>query len=407
MPADGMKDEDAKQARPRAAAPPFYLLVLLTSASPFALNAINPAMPGMADDFGVPYAVIQLILTLALISFGLAQLIVGPLSDRFGRRPVALLGLALFSLGSLVSSLAPSPEVVILGRVVQAGGGAMSMVLARTIVHDTHDRGQATTVISYMVMVMVLAPMIATVIGGVMAEHLGWRPIFLLVMACGLVVLILASALLKETNRLAGSGRTLPQILREARGLFAVPLFWGYTGAASFASGMFFSFVGVAPFVVEKVMGRPQTDYGLYFLFMSAGYIAGNFISGRYSSRLGPSRMIGFGVVAAGLGMVLFWLLLGWHHPAAIFVPMMLVTFSNGITLPNATVGAMTVKPDVAGSASGVTGMIQMIVAAGLTAAVGLFESESRLAMTVALTATWVLSAVSWCIVRGAAGGGR
>jgi DHA1 family bicyclomycin/chloramphenicol resistance-like MFS transporter len=333
--------------------------------------------------------------------------VVGPLSDRLGRRPVVIAGLVLFSLGSLIASLAASPETVILGRILQAGGGATSFVIARTIVHDTYDRGEATTLISYMVMAMVLAPMVASVIGGFMAEHLGWRPIFLLNMAVGVAILAAVWPVLRETNRLAGSGRTFAQILREARALCSAPLFWGHTGAASFASGMFFSFIGVAPYVVEKVMGRPQSDYGLYFLFMSAGYLAGNFFSGRFSARLGPSRMIGLGVLASGLGMALFWMLYGWGHPAAIFMPMMCVTFSNGITLPNATVGAMAVRPEVAGSASGLTGMLQMIVAAGLTAMVGLFESESRLAMTLALSAAWVLSGLSWVVVKGAVGSGQ
>ncbi len=400
MTADGTKTAKGRTKRAGAAPPPFLLLVLLTSASPFALNAINPAMPGIADQFGVAYSVVQLILTLALIAFGAAQLVAGPLSDSFGRRPMILVGLTLFSLGSLVSALAPSPPIIILGRVLQAGGGAMSFVLSRTIVHDTHDRATATTVISYMVMAMMLAPMVASVTGAYMAEHVGWRWIFALNSAIGLVLLGLAVHRLAETNPLAGSGRSLGTILGEGRSLFTIPLFWGYAGASSFASGMFFAFIGVAPYVVEKVMGRPQTDYGLYFLLMSAGYMSGNLVSGRCSRRIGPAGMIGLGVICSGAGIVLFWLLLGWAHPAAIFFPMMFVTFSNGVTMPSATVGAMSVKPDLAGSASGVTGAVQMIVAAAITSAVGHYEADSRLAMTIALSACWALSAASCLAIR-------
>lgn len=384
----------------RAAPPSFLFLVVLTSASPFALNAISPAMPRMADGFGVSYGVIQLVLTLALVAFGTAQLIVGPLSDRYGRRPVVLAGLALFTAGSFLSAQAWSPSVLILGRVLQASGGATAFVLARTIVYDTHDRDGATQTISYMVMAMVLAPMLATIIGGWMAETIGWRAIFWTISSIGAALLALTAAVLHETNPLAGTARTIAGIGREAVALLRLRGYWAYTCASAFASGMFFAFLGVAPFVVEKIMGRQPSEFGVYFVLMSIGYMAGNFVSGRIARVLGPERMLRLGVVAAVPGIALFWLLSPFVHPVAIFLPMMFLTFSNGLTLPSATVGAMAIRPQLAGTAAGVGGALQMVVAASISSAVGAIVETTATAMLVALTACWVMSALSYLAIR-------
>ena len=175
----------------RAPSPPFLLLVALTSASPFALNALTPALPRIADDFQVPYVVVQLALTLALLAFGFAQLIAGPLSDRFGRRPLVVGGLLIFSVGSLIAALSASAEVMIFGRALQAGGGAVAFVLTRAIVYDTHDRDAATAKISYMVMAMVIVPMLATYAGGLIVESYGWRTIFWIIITVGLALALL------------------------------------------------------------------------------------------------------------------------------------------------------------------------------------------------------------------------
>lgn len=209
----------------RAPSPPFLLLVALTSASPFALNAMTPALPRIADDFAVPYVVVQLALTVALLAFGLAQLIAGPLSDRFGRRHLVVAGLAVFALGSLISALAPSAAVMIGGRSLQAGGGATAFILSRTIVYDTHERDAATAKISYMVMVMILAPLAGTLFGGYLVDYTGWRAIFWLITIVGVSLALLAAALLAETNRYLGQARTLGTILREARELLTLPMF--------------------------------------------------------------------------------------------------------------------------------------------------------------------------------------
>lgn len=383
----------------RAPSPPFLLLVALTSASPFALNAMTPALPRIADDFAVPYVVVQLALTVALLAFGLAQLIAGPLSDRYGRRQLVIFGLAVFALGSLISALAPSAAVMIAGRSLQAGGGATAFILSRTIVYDTHERDAATAKISYMVMVMILAPLAGTLFGGYLVDYSGWRAIFWLITMVGIGLAALAATLLAETNRYLGQARTLGQILREARELLSVPMFWGYTGAAAFASGMFFSFLGVAPYIFEKIMGEPPSHFVNYFILMSIGYMAGNFASAKLAARLGPVKMLGLGVVLATIGIALFWLMSGINRPIALFLPMMFMTFSNGVTLPSATVGAMALRPALSGTASGVGGMVQMLIASSMTTAVGAMLSTSSLPMLVAMTICWLASALCALLV--------
>lgn len=383
----------------RAPSPPFLLLVALTSASPFALNAMTPALPRIADDFAVPYVVVQLALTVALLAFGLAQLIAGPLSDRFGRRHLVVAGLAVFALGSLISALAPSAAVMIGGRSLQAGGGATAFILSRTIVYDTHERDAATAKISYMVMVMILAPLAGTLFGGYLVDYTGWRAIFWLITIVGVSLALLAAALLAETNRYLGQARTLGTILREARELLTLPMFWGFTGVAAFGSGIFFSFLGVAPYIFEKIMGETPSHFVNYFILMSAGYMVGNFASARLAARLGPVRMLGLGVVLTTIGIALFWLMSGINRPIALFLPMMFMTFANGVTLPSATVGAMALRPELSGTASGVGGMVQMLVASSMTTAVGAMLSTSSLPMLVAMTICWLASVLCALLV--------
>jgi DHA1 family bicyclomycin/chloramphenicol resistance-like MFS transporter len=384
----------------RQPSPPFLLLVALTSASPFALNAMTPALPRIADDLAVPFAVVQLALTVSLLAFGLAQLVAGPLSDRYGRRRVVIGGLGVFAIGSLISALSGSAGVLIIGRALQAGGGAAAFVLTRTIVYDTHERDAATAKISYMVMAMILAPLLGTLFGGYLVDYASWRWIFWLISLVGVSLMTIAFAMLAETNAYLGQARTLGMILSEARELLRLPLFWGYTGAAAFATGMFFSFLGIAPYIFEKLMGEAPSHFVNYFLLMSVGYMAGNFASARLAARLGPVRMLWLGVGIAAVGIVLFWALAGINRPIALFLPMMFLTFSNGVMLPSATVGAMALRPDLSGTASGVGGMLQMIVAAAMTSMVGAVLVTSTVPMLVALTVCWLAAGLCALMVH-------
>jgi DHA1 family bicyclomycin/chloramphenicol resistance-like MFS transporter len=181
-------------------------------------------------------------------------------------------------------------------------------------------------------------------------------------------------------------------MLQDARELLGMRAFWGHAGNMACASGMFFAFAAGAPYVVQQLMGRSPTEYGGWFAILAVSYSIGNFGTGRFAQRLGAPRMIFWGTVLAGIGTVLFWLLAGWQHPAALFLPMALVSISNGMTLPSAMASAMGLSPRLAGSASGVAGALQMLFGATLSFLVGWYLVDSDLPLLVLLTVTFLAS---------------
>lgn len=374
------------------ARPPFALLVGLTSASPFAMNAMLPALPAITAYFHTTYAVSQLALTVALLAFGAAQLVLGPLSDRFGRRPVMLWGFSLFVVGSLIAAMAMSPAMLILGRAVQAAGGAAGLVLGRTIVHDINGRGGAASAIGYLTMAMALSQMLAPWVGGTLEHSLGWRTIFWLLAAASIVLFWFTLRHLHETNDPGLAPPHTRSLAADALTLMRRPSFWALTGNLSFASGIFFAFAGNAPYVVQTLMGRTASEYGLYCILPALGYSLGNFLSGRYAGRIGQRAMILGGMGVAGAGIATFWLLYGWQHPTALFAPMTLVALSNGMTMPNAMVAAMNIDMRLSGAASGICGAAQMLTGAVLGFIVSLTMAASSLPMLVAMTVSFLLA---------------
>jgi DHA1 family bicyclomycin/chloramphenicol resistance-like MFS transporter len=191
---------------PSIAKPPFIgLLIAIAAVSPLGINMYLPSMPGMARALGVDFTTIQLTLSLYLAAMALGQLVIGPLSDRFGRRPVLLIGLMVFVIGSLLCLTAQNVGLLIFGRAVQAVGGTAGITLSRAIVRDLYGRNQVASMIGYVTMGMAVAPMIAPTIGGVLETLFGWRASFAFLMVFGGVVLLFAFWYLSETNRNRGS----------------------------------------------------------------------------------------------------------------------------------------------------------------------------------------------------------
>lgn len=340
---------------------------------PMALNIFMPSMPGLAKHFGVDYGMVQLTLTFYLIGMGLAQLVYGPLSDRYGRRPVLVWGLGIYFVGSLACALAPSITLLMLGRALQAIGGCAGLVLARAIIRDLYDRDRSAAMIGYVAMAMSLAPMLSPALGGYLDTLLGWRTSFIFCSIAGLTVFVWVILTLPETLVQRGEGEAAASLLRGYGQLLRSPLFCSYALQTSFTSGVFFAFIAGAPFVVVTVMGHPASDYGLWFVVVSTGYLVGNFFTGRYAVRLGIDRMLGVGALAGMVGAIAL-ALTSWLGPLSlpgIFLPMMVVALSNGLTLPNGTAGAISVNPRAAGAAAGLTGALQMLVGAAAALLVG------------------------------------
>lgn len=361
----------AEATRPRRTPPHILTLVLLSGLGALSMNVFLPSLPGMARDFGVDYAVMQLSVTVYLAGSALVQMIAGPLSDRYGRRPVMLVGLATFLVATAGTLLAPSAGWFLAFRTLQAAVGT-GMVLSRAIVRDMVEGDAAASRIGYVTMGMSVIPMMAPILGGLLDEAFGWRANFAMLLAAGAAALALAWVDLGETARgglsMRAQMRGYPQLARSG-------VFWGYALAATFASGAFFAYLGGAPFVGETVFHLRPAEVGYWFAAPSIGFLLGNFISGRFAARVGIDRMILLGawVTALALGAALAVTMAGALVPAVFFGAIALMGLGNGMVLPSATAGMMGVRPELAGTASGLGGAMAVAGGAGLAALAGRF----------------------------------
>ena len=376
--------------------PPLILtLVIAAALGPLAMNVFLPSLPGIAADFQVTPAIAQLSVSLYLLSVALLQLVFGPLSDKFGRRPIILFGFIVMILGSLLCLIAPSMEWFLLGRILQAFASA-GLVLSRAIARDITSGPATVRLIAYITMGMSIAPMLGPVAGGVLDEIYGWQASFYLTLAFGLLALILVYFDLGETNEnKQGSFKqqisAYPDLLKSRR-------FWGFTATTAFSSGAFFAFLGGGSIVASLVYDLSAAVYGMYFMCISIGYLLGNFISGRYSERMGVNRMMLSGSLTAMAGLALSALLVtsGIEHPAAFFGMIFFVGFGNGMTLPSANAGAVSVRPKLAGSASGLSGSIQLGGGAALSVLGGYSIAEhSPLPLILVMLATMLCGVLS------------
>lgn len=358
----------------RASPPHILTLVVITAVSTLTINVFLPSLPGMARHFAVDYAVIQLTVSVYLVSTALLQLGIGPAADRFGRRPVMLVCLAIFVVGSLIATFAPTIEVLLGARILQSFSVA-GMVLARVIVRDTVASDEAASRIGYVTMGMALVPMIAPMIGGVLDEIHGWQAPFALMLAFGVIAFLMVVFDLGETNPSAPAGM-LTQ-LRAYPALFGSLAFWSYTLTAAFTAGSFFTLVGAGPIVATDVLGLRPSEYGLYFGIVSLGYVLGNFVSGRFSRQAGMNRMMLWGNLASAFGtlVALGLFAAGSDHALALFGPMVLLGVGNGMILPSASAGIVSVHPHLAGSASGLGGAVQLGISAVMSALAGILAA--------------------------------
>jgi DHA1 family bicyclomycin/chloramphenicol resistance-like MFS transporter len=353
------------------------LLVAITALAPVTLQIFIPALPAIQSTFSSSTGVTQLVLSLSILANAVATLVYGPLSDRFGRRPVVLAGFSIFLVGSALCAIAPTVGFLIVARVIQSAGAAAGMVLARAIVRDLYNREQAASVIAYLTMAMVVAPMIAPTIGALLIDSFTWRAIFVALAAAGILLGSQVWLHLAETHVGATAASLWRGLGSGGRQLIRQPAFLAYTLQSSFAISTFFAFISGAPYFMIDILGRSATAYGLLFMVVSAAFMLGNFATARLGRRFGIDRFIRIGCLLAlvGAAIALAFMVAGHWQPVTLFGPMMLVAFGNGLSIANAQAGAVSVQPELAGTASGIAGFCQMFTAAVVSQAVGMLQN--------------------------------
>ena len=342
------------------------LLIAMAGVSSLSLNILVPAIPGLATKFAADPASVQLAVSLYLMGLATAQLVFGPLSDRFGRRPVVLAGLALATIASTAAIFAVSIANLVSARIAQSLGASSGQTIGRAIIRDLYDREHAASMIGLVTSVVVLMPMVAPLIGGILDTLFGWEAIFVFAAVVSFTIFAWAALALPETRKLSpASGQR--HFRADLAALAASPRFFGYALCAGLGSAPFFTFLGAAPHVVVTLLGRTSAEYGLWFFLPSIGFMAGNFAVSRLTARFGIDALIWWGIALTIIGCLLnvlvYVALPGWEM-AMIFLPQIVIGFGNGLLLPTSVAGAVSIRPQVAGTASGTTGFIQMAIGA-------------------------------------------
>jgi DHA1 family bicyclomycin/chloramphenicol resistance-like MFS transporter len=338
------------------------LLVAMTGVAPVSLYMLVPALPVLATSFDSDVSVVQMTVSLYMVGIACSQIIMGPLSDRYGRRPVMLGGLALMVVATIGGIFAATLPQLIVARFLQALGGASGMVISRAIIRDLYSRDRIASMISLVIAVMMIAQMLSPLAGGLLEISLGWRSIFYALTALSIVTFAGVALALPETRRI-DDRKANGSFTDGARGLLSSRAFIGYVLCQVLASSIIFTFAGAGPYVVVNQMGRSSAEYGAWFATSGFAYLVGNLCCVRFAPRHSLEKLIWFGLVMqlAGSFLNLLWGVMGLNQlPSWLFITHMIIMFGNAFTMSNSAAGALSIRPHVAGTASGMMGFLQM-----------------------------------------------
>jgi MFS transporter, DHA1 family, multidrug resistance protein len=379
------------------------VLALLTAVGPLSTDLYLPSLPSITSAFGTTVSRVQLTLSVYLLGFAVGQIFYGPISDRIGRRPVILAGLAIYCAASIACAFAPTVEWLIAARFVQALGAAGPIVLARAIVRDLYEGNRAGLELSRMGMIMGLVPLIAPVLGGVFETTLGWRSnfvaVFAIVAALGLAVFVM----LPETIR---QRRPEPLSIREIVGGFAVLLghsgYRAYVSLAALSYAGLFCFISGSSFILQGIYRMTPVTYGLGFGCAVLGFILGTIIAQRLVKRMSMDSVIAIGSVLLAVGglSMLALMLVRTGSPLEVLVPMAIYAGGVGLVMPQTNASAMMPFPERAGAASSLQGLIQMSLAAIFAAGMSLLLERSPLVLPAAISLTGCTAAIVFAVFR-------
>jgi DHA1 family bicyclomycin/chloramphenicol resistance-like MFS transporter len=376
----------------------FIALLSITFIGPLSLHLFIPAMSPVKEAFGVSTAMAQLTMSLAMLSMAFFTVAYGGLSDRFGRKRVLLGGLVLFTCGAATCMFAADMPMLLAGRILQGAGAGCGVVLARAIARDVYGQDRVAQVIAYLTAAYVIGPMLAPPVGGQLTVLFGWRALFVLASAVGLLVILAVTFAVPETRarNLAGPRG----IIGGYRSLLRRPRFVGFMLEPGLLSGAFYTHATAASFLAAEHLGADAAKIGLWFFAFPVGFMAGSFISGR----IGAGRSIEFMTILGGLvgvangALLAGWLYFGGVSMAALYIPGIFVSLAQGLSMPYAQAGAMAVDAELAGSASGAVVFSQLFWPAALQQLTGLLADGTWVpmaavhfaAVTAALLAAWM-----------------
>ncbi len=375
--------------------PGFPTLVLLAALSVLSLNMFVPSLPHIAADFAVDYALASLAVAGYMATTAIMHLLIGPLSDRFGRRPLLLAGLGIFSLASIGCFLAANIWIFLGFRVLQSAIVA-GWVLSLAIVRDTSEPGETASRIGYVTMVMAIGPMLGPMLGGALDDVFGWRANFACYALLGLGTFAWCWVDAGETNRNRSS--TLTRQFHEYPALVRSRRFWGYTLCMVFSTGTFYVFITGVPLAASAAFGLSAATLGFYMGTITVGFAFGSFLSGRLARRFEFSTMMIAGRIVALCGLTGGLLLFAFGQVSvfSLFGATIFAGLGNGLTMPSANAGAMSLRPQLAGSAAGLAGATTVAGGAALTSIVGAIITTEH--------GVWqLLGAMLVCVVAGLA----
>ena len=344
---------------PRA---PFPLLVAMTACGTLGMHVIIPALPATALALGMSVSTAQLTITLYLIGLALGQLFYGPVSDRFGRRPVLLVGLGLFTLAGTMTALASSSGLLIGGRILQSVGGCAGLVLGRAAVRDGATAERAAGQLALLTLVMSLVPAVAPAIGGILTAYFGWRASYVLLAVIGAATTLASVVLLPETNRSRVSGASISSAFLAYVRLLRSPVFCGYAIGGACSTTAFYAFMSASPFIFENELNRTTTEVGMYYLVLMGGVALGSLLANRVAGKLPIRTALRLANMLAIAGAALFALAdaTNWLTVPTIIGPVALFMVGAGMASPFALAGSVSVNPQAIGAASGMYGFVQM-----------------------------------------------
>jgi DHA1 family bicyclomycin/chloramphenicol resistance-like MFS transporter len=339
---------------------PFPLLVAMTACGTLGMHVIIPALPATARALGMSIGTAQLTITLYLVGLAIGQLVYGPISDRFGRRPVMIAGLSLFTAASIATSFAPTPAILIGARIVQSIGGCAGLVLGRAAVRDGATADKAAGQLALLTLTMAMVPALAPAIGGYVTAWFNWRASYVLLAVFGGVTLLACVLLMPETMAGQGGGRRsmatgYVRLLRSAR-------FRGYAVGGACSTTAFYGFMSASPFIFENLLHQSTERIGLYYLFLMGGVTLGSLLANRVAGRLPVPSALRIANAVGITGALLFALadLGGWLSVFTVVAPVSLFMVGAGMASPFALTGSVSVNPQMIGAASGMYGFIQM-----------------------------------------------